>query len=46
MRSLGTLPLRMIIVIFQPELRKSLEQIGSRGIKDIFETLHNYAKYI
>ena len=27
----------MIIVIFQPELRKTLEQIGSRGIKDIFE---------
>lgn len=28
----------MIIVIFQPELRKTLEQIGSKGIKDIFET--------
>lgn len=27
----------MIIIIFQPELRKTLEQIGSRGIKDIFE---------
>lgn len=27
----------MIIVIFQPELRKTLEQIGSKGIKDIFE---------
>ncbi len=27
----------MIIVIFQPELRKTLEQIGSRGVKDIFE---------
>ena len=27
----------MIIVIFQPELRKTLEQIGSKGIKDIFD---------
>lgn len=27
----------MFIVIFQPELRKTLEQIGSKGIKDIFE---------
>lgn len=27
----------MMIVIFQPELRKTLEQIGSKGIKDIFE---------
>ena len=27
----------MIIVIFQPELRKTLEQIGSRGIRDIFD---------
>lgn len=27
----------MIIVIFQPELRKTLEQIGSRGVKDLFE---------
>ncbi len=27
----------MIIVIFQPELRKTLEQIGSKGIKDIID---------
>lgn len=27
----------MIIVVFQPELRKTLEQIGSKGIRDIFE---------
>lgn len=27
----------MIIVIFQPELRKALEQIGSKGIKDLLE---------
>ena len=27
----------MIIIIFQPELRKTLEQIGSKGIKDIFD---------
>lgn len=27
----------MMIVIFQPELRKTLEQIGSKGIKDVFD---------
>ena len=37
LNSVMTYGVIMIIVIFQPELRKTLEQIGSRGVKDIFE---------
>ncbi len=35
--SVMTYGVMVMIVIFQPELRKTLEQIGSKGIRDIFD---------